>query len=1219
MPIKTPGGILEVEDAKLRASYLLANTSVGIGTSTTVPDGASLYINEDNPTIRFQEGTATSAARILAKSGTLRLESGTDYDQPDLTGDIAFSNIQGGTTHMIIKGSSGNVGIGKESPSQMLDVSGNVQVGTANLFVDTTTGYVGVGTTAPGKELEVAGTLRLSDGLSNAVDMNVVSSTGLWNEVQKLTGPVEKTDYFGYDVSFSGDGTYVAVAGYGTNNRGVVYIFKNDGSTWGIQQVLTASDAATDDYFGTLALSKDGTHLVVGAYGNDDTASASGSAYIFSRSGNTWSQLAKLTASNPVQNAYFGINVDMNEDGSRVVISAWGEEAAYVYLKPSGGWANTAQEDAKLTASDGSSGDNFAYNVAMSSDGNYIVAGARLANKAYIFVTSNGGASWTEQQKITATDAGITDSNPTFGYGTAVSSDGTYVVISAPIEGDASGNGYGAVYVYVTTNGGTSWTKQQKLTASDAIRESSYLGRESALQISSDGSRIIVGAAWENDERGSAYVFDRSDTTWTQQSKIQLPTYDQGDYGGYAIAMTSDGQQILVSAHWDDARYFTGAGAVYVYKYDDSKRLAVSGGLRLTDGQSNVVDMNVTRDLASWATSEPRTMKVTSGVYAESYQNFGICVAISKDGNTAVVGSQDRAGGGASNSSVYGAVFVFERERRGTVGEWRMMARLIPNDRVGTDYFGRWVSISRDGSTIVTSSAWNDDNGTDSGCVYVFERPWSGWTDSAVQTAKLRTSDAAAGDNLGFPARISGDGSTIVASAAYDDDGTTVDAGKLNIWVKPSGGWVDTTQETAKLTPSTPATSALFGYKCYISHDGSTIIVGSYTTSAYVYERPPGGWTTTNQETAKFTVSSSPHLGFNCELSYDGSVAVFGDDTNGITGAVYVFEKPSSGWTNTSTPTATLTNSSTQNTTERFGLDVSISDDGNTIIASSYTDEPQMQIGQNDTGSVSVFVKTGDRWVDMTETVTFFAPEQRHYGMGFGHEVSLSGDGRTFCVGAQSLDNEVGNDVGAAYFFDLPEDRTNLAVSESSGLRAARYYGGIPTFLAYTSTTQTYVAATSRSTWFQVLNHEFDVPEEYHHLDTANLFISAEVRWFGESNAAWDMVFGLELRYGDNFEHVLTHQKPTFWNSHLGHSAAGVACQSYPVNTDDSSTPEAATVSSTFYLPGCPVRRGSKLFLALTMQTENGYWVYTNRTLNNHLGWNYENGTSHFFMALKVV
>ena len=177
MPIKTPGGILEVEDAKLRASYLLANTSVGIGTSTTVPDGASLYINEDNPTIRFQEGTTTSAARILAKSGTLRLESGTDYDQPDLTGDIAFSNIQGGTTHMIIKG-GGNVGIGKESPSQMLDVSGNVQVGTANLFVDTTTGRVGVGVTDPGHNLDIVSEMNLrsvSNTASIKYNSNVVT------------------------------------------------------------------------------------------------------------------------------------------------------------------------------------------------------------------------------------------------------------------------------------------------------------------------------------------------------------------------------------------------------------------------------------------------------------------------------------------------------------------------------------------------------------------------------------------------------------------------------------------------------------------------------------------------------------------------------------------------------------------------------------------------------------------------------------------------------------------------------------------------------------------------------------------------------------------------------------------------------------------------------------------------------------------------------------
>jgi len=105
-------------------------------------------------------------------------------------------------------------------------------------------------------------------------------------------------DEFGISVSISGDYAIVGAnrdddGGFGS---GSAYIFKWDGTSWSQQAKLTALDAAAGDYFGE-SVSISGDYAIVGALNNDDAGQASGSAYIFSRSGTTWNQQTKLTAS----------------------------------------------------------------------------------------------------------------------------------------------------------------------------------------------------------------------------------------------------------------------------------------------------------------------------------------------------------------------------------------------------------------------------------------------------------------------------------------------------------------------------------------------------------------------------------------------------------------------------------------------------------------------------------------------------------------------------------------------------------------------------------------------------------------------------------------------------------------------------------------------------------------------------------------------------------
>jgi hypothetical protein len=187
--------------------------------------------------------------------------------------------------------------------------------------------------------------------------------------------------------------------------------------TWSEQQKLTASDAAWNDDFGTsVALS--GDTAVVGAPFDDDAGSASGSAYVFVRSGTRWSQQQKLTASDAAPNDDFGLAVALS--GDTAVVGAE-NNSAYVFVRSGTRWS----EQQKLTASDAAAGAGgfFGNSVAVSGDTAVVGAYADVdaggdSGAAYVFVRS--GTRWSEQQKLTASDAAA---GIRFGNSVAVSGD----------------------------------------------------------------------------------------------------------------------------------------------------------------------------------------------------------------------------------------------------------------------------------------------------------------------------------------------------------------------------------------------------------------------------------------------------------------------------------------------------------------------------------------------------------------------------------------------------------------------------------------------------------------------------------------------------------------------------------------------------------------------------------------------------------------------------
>jgi hypothetical protein len=302
-----------------------------------------------------------------------------------------------------------------------------------------------------------------------------------------------------------------------------------------LQARLTASDAAKHDNFGwSVAIA--GSTAVIGA---DAKSSGTGAAYVFTRSGTTWTQQARLTASDAAKHDNFGWSVAIA--GSTAVIGADARNsdtgAAYVFTRSGSTWT----QQAELTASDGAANSFFGYSAAVS--GSTAVVGATSSNRtgaAYVFTRS--GSTWTQQAKLTAS-GGIAGDE--FGYSVALS--GSTAAVGA-INNNA---GTGAAYVF--TRSGTTWSQQAKLTASDGAA-SDFFGYSVTLS----GGTAVVGAP-DNLGTGAAYIFKRLGSTWTQQAKLTV-SGGGNDFFGSSVSLS--GTTAVVGAY--GRKTFTGAAYVYV-------------------------------------------------------------------------------------------------------------------------------------------------------------------------------------------------------------------------------------------------------------------------------------------------------------------------------------------------------------------------------------------------------------------------------------------------------------------------------------------------------------------------------------------------------------------------------------------------------------------------------------------------------------------------------
>ena len=393
---------------------------------------------------------------------------------------------------------------------------------------------------------------------------------------QAQLGPGDTNRHeFGYSVALSSDGNTALIGGPGLAIAGEAWVFTRSGSTWTQQTTLTPSDATGNGSFGwTVALASDGNTALIGGPGDN---SNKGAAWVFTRSGSTWTQQgSKITPSDETGNGQFGSSAALSSDGNTALIGGYGDNstngAAWVFTRSGSTWT---QQGSKITPSDESGSGAFGTSAALSSDGTTALIGGPLdsSSSGAAWVFTNSGSGWTQVSKLTVAGGGQ------FGTSVALSSDGTTALIGAPRDGGCgSPCGMGAAYAFVSS--GSSWSQQgPKLVPNDIQPAAEPIMFGEGVALSSDGNTALIGAPNFNnpDEsgltlgQGATELFTRSGSTWTQAQPMTPGNGTAVSGFGWSVALSADNTTALVGAPHDgsnsgvdDNPWYGGAGAYSV-------------------------------------------------------------------------------------------------------------------------------------------------------------------------------------------------------------------------------------------------------------------------------------------------------------------------------------------------------------------------------------------------------------------------------------------------------------------------------------------------------------------------------------------------------------------------------------------------------------------------------------------------------------------------------
>lgn len=552
-----------------------------------------------------------------------------------------------------------------------------------------------------------------------------------------------------------------------------------------------------------IEFNSDGTRLWI-------VDSSQSKIFEFSTTTPTWTE-TKLTSPNPSSSGYYGHDVAIDDENSVIIVGANRENSntgrVYVYQRTGATWNSSTVQKKELASltSDLQTNNEFGWSVAVSRGGADAVVGATevdvgsstQAGAIYIFTAPKTTVlDWTTGSLSQTIDGLPTQYNrysEKFGTDCDLSSNGDYAVIGSPDFLNA-----GRTFIFYRS--GSTWSQQA------AIDPPAGGQMGSSVAINNDGDTAIVAATSENYSGaayGAVYIYTRSGSTWSQQARLTssynvagTSRFGNGDETdqGKGVDISDDGNVVIIGAINEDPSNIANAGRAYIFRRSGST-WSLDAALQASDPQAGDV--------------------------------FGWSVSISGDGNYAVIGAREEAGGSGNPYSSIGASYVFTYSS----GSWSQQAKLTPNPLASAQRSGHSVGIDQDGDTIAVGALYETTTATNSGAVYVFTRSGSTWT----QQETLKANDAAAHDNLGTSVDISNDGDIISVGAMNEDDSSTTNNGAIYIFKRSGSSWSQVKKFAGTLTDQK------LGKQHRMSKDATVIISGDYKYNsnqgrAYIFE-----------------------------------------------------------------------------------------------------------------------------------------------------------------------------------------------------------------------------------------------------------------------------------------------------------------------------------------------------------------------------------------------